>query len=161
MVERATRPLLEAAGAVGDDNDPTGELLLRVYRLVVTARAVDEQLWLLSRQGRANFVLTSRGHEVAQVASALALRPGPVGQDSAWLYYRDLAAALALGVTPYEVFLGALARADDPHSGGRQLTMHFSSPRLRIGSVTSVVAGHVPHAVGAAYAARVQGEDAA
>src|SRR5919202_6798160 len=132
MVDRATSPLLETAGAVEGESDPTAELLLRVYRLVVTARAVDEQLWLLSRQGRANFVLTSRGHEVAQVASALALRPG---QDSAWLYYRDLAAALALGVTPYEVFLGALARADDPHSGGRQLTMHFSSPRLRIGSV--------------------------
>jgi 2-oxoisovalerate dehydrogenase E1 component subunit alpha len=132
-------------------------LLPLVHRLVVTARAVDERLWILSRQGRVNFVLTARGHEVAQIASALALRPG---QDSAWFYYRDLAAALALGVTPYEILLGALARADDPHSGGRQLTAHFSSPRLGIGTVSSVVAGGVPHAVGAAYASRVLGEDA-
>jgi 2-oxoisovalerate dehydrogenase E1 component alpha subunit len=84
------------------------------------------------------------------------MRPG---HDSAWLYYRDLGVAFTLGVTPYELFLGALARADDPHTGGRQLTSHFSSPALRIGSVSSEVGAHVPHAVGAAYAARVKGED--
>jgi 2-oxoisovalerate dehydrogenase E1 component subunit alpha len=127
-----------------------------MYRIALVTRAVDERLWILSRQGEATFVLTPRGHEVAEIAAAAAIRPG---QDSAWLYYRDMAVGLALGVTPYEVFLGALARADDPHSGGRQLTIHFSSPRLRIGSVSSVVAGHIPHAVGAAYAARVMGED--
>ena len=131
-------------------------LLLDTYRLVVTTRAIDERLWALSRQGEINFVLTPRGHEVAQIASALAMR---VGQDSAWLYYRDMAVAVALGVTPYEIFLGAMARADDPHSGGRQLTMHLASPGLRIGTMSSAVAAHLPHAVGAAYAARVLGED--
>ena len=130
--------------------------LLDIYRLCRLTRAVDERLWILSRQGRAGFVLTGRGHEVAQVASALTLR---VGSDWAWPYYRDLAVGLALGVTPYEVFLGALARADDPHSGGRQLSMHFSSPTRRIGSVSSAVGAHLPHAVGSAYAARVRGED--
>jgi 2-oxoisovalerate dehydrogenase E1 component alpha subunit len=132
------------------------ELLLRVYRLGLTARIIDERLWILARQGRVNFVLTARGHEVAQVACGLAIRPG---QDSAWLYYRDLALGLALGVSPYEVLLGALAKASDPHSGGRQLTAHFSSPKLGIGTVSSVVAGHTTHAVGAAYAARVLGQD--
>src|SRR5919202_3343840 len=133
------------------------ELLRRIYQVALTARAVDERLWILARQGRVKFVLTARGHEVAQVACGLSLRPG---HDSAWLYYRDLALGLALGVTPYEVLLGALARASDPHSGGRQLTAHFSSPRLGIGSVSSVVGGHATHAVGAAYAARVLGQDA-
>jgi 2-oxoisovalerate dehydrogenase E1 component alpha subunit len=131
-------------------------LLLDVYRLAVLTRAVDERLWALSRLGQINFVLTPRGHEIAQIASALALR---VGQDSAWLYYRDMAVALALGVSPYEIFLGAMARADDPHSGGRQLTMHLASPALRIGTMSSAVAANLPHAVGAAYAARVLGED--
>ena len=111
---------------------------------------------MLSRQGRAGFVLTARGHEVAQVASALAVR---IGVDSAWLYYRDLGVGLTLGVTPYEIFLGALAKATDPHSGGRQLTAHFSSRELRIGSISSEVGAHLPHAVGAAYAARVLGQD--
>ena len=130
--------------------------LLEIYRLCRLTRAVDERLWILSRQGRAGFVLTGRGHEVAQVATALTLR---VGSDWAWPYYRDLGVGLALGVTPYEVFLGALARGEDPHSGGRQLSVHLSSPRLRIGSISSEVGAHLPHAVGAAWAARVRGED--
>lgn len=133
------------------------QVLLRIYRVVLTTRAVDERLWILSRQGRVSFVLTARGHEVAQVAGAAAMRRG---HDSAWPYYRDMGVGLALGVSPYELFLGALARADDPHSGGRQLTAHLSSPALRIGSVSSEVAAHIPHAVGAAYAARVLGTDA-
>jgi 2-oxoisovalerate dehydrogenase E1 component alpha subunit len=137
-----------------DENDAR---LLRIFRVSLMTRAVDERLWIQSRQGRAGFVLTGRGHEIAQVASAAALQQG---HDSAWPYYRDLGVGLALGVSPYEVFLGAMARADDPHTGGRQLTAHFSSPGLRIGSVSSEVAAHVPHAVGAAYAARVRGEDA-
>jgi 2-oxoisovalerate dehydrogenase E1 component alpha subunit len=134
------------------DND----LLLRIHRIVVLTRTIDERLWTLARQGRAGFVLTARGHEVAQVASTAALRQGV---DSAWPYYRDLGVALALGVTPFELFLGALGRADDPHSGGRQLTSHFSSKRLRLGSISSEVGAHLPHAVGAAWAARVRGED--
>jgi 2-oxoisovalerate dehydrogenase E1 component alpha subunit len=81
------------------------------------------------------------------------------GHDTAWPYYRDMGVGLALGVTPYEILLGALGRAADPHSGGRQLTMHLSSPRLGIGSISSAIAAQIPHAVGAAYAARVRGED--
>lgn len=159
LVVRPFRALSGAHATAGDDAStvppmtaPDRSQLERVHALVTLTRVVDERLWTLSRQGRAGFVLTARGHEVAQVATALALR---VGTDSAWLYYRDLGVGLALGVTPYEIFLGALARASDPHSGGRQLTAHFSSPALRIGSVSSEVAAHVPHAVGAAWSARV------
>ena len=101
-------------------------------------------------------MLTARGHEVAQIATAAAFRRG---KDTAWPYYRDMGVGLALGVTPYELFLGAMGRADDPHSGGRQLTMHLSSAARGIGSASSEVASHLPHAVGAAYAAWVRGED--
>ena len=132
------------------------ELLRRVYELAVRTRRLDERLWTLYRQGAAGFVLTARGHEVAQIASALAMRSG---QDYAWPYYRDMGVALALGVSPLEILLGALGRADDPHTGGRQLPMHLSDPERRIGSVSSAIAGHIPHAVGAAYAARVRSDD--
>jgi 2-oxoisovalerate dehydrogenase E1 component alpha subunit len=131
-------------------------LLRRIYEIVLLTRAAEERLWLLSRQGLVSFVLTPRGHDVAQVASGAAIRRG---HDSVWPYYRDMALAFSLGVTPYEIFLGALGRAGDPHSGSRQLVTHLSSPRLRLGSVSSEIAAHLPHAVGAAYAAQVLGED--
>ncbi|MEY2433084.1 MAG: 2-oxoisovalerate dehydrogenase component alpha subunit [Acidimicrobiaceae bacterium] len=131
--------------------------LVQLHHQITVTRVVDERLWALSRQGRAGFVLTARGHEVAQVASTMAMR---IGHDSGWPYYRDLGVGIAMGVSPYEVFLGALRRESDPHSGGRQLTAHFSSAALRLGSISSEVGAHLPHAVGAAYASRVLGDDA-
>ena len=65
------------------------DFLRRVYDIALVTRAVDERLWILTRQGRAGFVLTARGHEVAQIASAcrdatrgrlgLAVLPRPSG----------------------------------------------------------------------------------
>jgi len=147
---------LEVEARGGSASASERALLRRVYEVVLLSRAVEERLWVLSRQGQVSFVLTPRGHDVAQVASGAAIRRG---YDSIWPYYRDMALALAIGVTPYEIFMAALGRAGDPHSGGRQLTMHLSSPRLKIGSASSEVAAHLPHAVGAAYAARVLGQD--
>jgi 2-oxoisovalerate dehydrogenase E1 component alpha subunit len=91
------------------------------------------------------------------VGTAWALRRG---QD-VWLpYYRDVAVVLAAGMTPYEIFLGLFAKADDPSSGGRQMPSHWGSRRLGIMSHSSPIATQIPHAAGAAYAAMYRGEDA-
>jgi 2-oxoisovalerate dehydrogenase E1 component alpha subunit len=63
-------------------------------------------------------------------------------------------------MTPYEVFLGVFAKADDPSSGGRQMPAHWGSRRLSIISGSSPIATQVPHAAGIAFAARYRGEDA-
>ena len=148
------RPRSGSRSGTGESGQPASrrDLLQQIYRVALATRLVDERLWLMSRQGRVSFVITPRGHEVAQVASAAAVR---VGLDTAWPYYRDMGVGLALGVSPYEIFLGGLGRADDPHSGARQLTAHLSSKALGIGTVSSAIAAQVPHAVGAAYAAIV------
>ncbi|MCL6648809.1 MAG: thiamine pyrophosphate-dependent dehydrogenase E1 component subunit alpha [Chloroflexi bacterium] len=130
----------------------------RLYRLMLLTRLLDERLWIVCRQGKAHFVLTGRGHEAAQCASALALRPG---QDWVYLYYRSLGSALTLGFTPNDIFLGVLGKAADPISGARQLPNHFSSRALRVPTTSSSVATQIPHAVGTAWAVRVQGEDVA
>jgi len=62
-------------------------------------------------------------------------------------------------MTPYEVFLGVFAKADDPSSGGRQMPAHWGSRRLSIISGSSPIATQVPHAAGIAFAARYRGED--
>ena len=144
-----------AAGPRHRELGLSDERALEIYRLMVLARVVEDRMWILSRQGKAHFVLTSRGHEAAQIGSALALR---VGEDYVFSYYRDLALGLALGFTPHDVFLSVLARAGDPFSGGRQLPNHLSSSRLRVATQSSSVATQIPHAAGAAYAARVLGE---
>jgi 2-oxoisovalerate dehydrogenase E1 component alpha subunit len=142
------RPTVDAAEDIA--------LLSGWYRSMLLARAMDELMWIVGAQGKAHFILTSRGHEAAQVASAAALRPG---YDYVFTYYRSMAAALQIGVTPGDIFLSVLAKRGDPFAGGRQLPNHFSVPRLRLPTGSSSVATHIPHAAGAGWAARVRGED--
>ncbi len=132
--------------------------LPRAYRTMLLTRALDERIWALAQQGRVGITGPVRGHEAAQVGSALALRPG---QDIVVPYYRDVGVALALGLTPLDILLGTLDRADDPFTGARQMPFHFTSRRLRIPSPSTSIATQIPHAVGAALAARLRGEDAA
>src|SRR5256884_2680956 len=105
------------------------EQALRIYEVMRLARAVDERMWLINRQGRAPFVISCQGQEGAQVGTAAALRPG-----SDWVapYYRDAGVILWFGMTARDQMLSFFARREDPNSGGRQMPGHFGSRRLHI-----------------------------
>src|SRR3989442_3367066 len=105
------------------------EQALRIYEVMRLARAVDERMWLINRQGRAPFVISCQGQEGAQVGIAAALRPG-----SDWVapYYRDAGVVLWFGMTARDQMLSFFARREDPNSGGRQMPGHFGSRRLHI-----------------------------
>jgi 2-oxoisovalerate dehydrogenase E1 component alpha subunit len=133
----------------------SAEKVLDVLRGMLTAREVDDRLWLLSRQGKVHFVITSAGHEAAQYGCALAIN---IGRDYVVPYYRDMTLAMAMGQTPLEMMLHAMAKASDPASGGRQMFGHFSSRALRLVSGSSSVGSHIVHATGLALAFRVKGE---
>jgi 2-oxoisovalerate dehydrogenase E1 component alpha subunit len=75
-------------------------------------------------------------------------------------YYRDLALTLVLGMTPRDQLLAAMAKADDPNTGGRQMPAHFGCRRLNIITTGSVVATQFIHAAGIALASKIRGEDA-
>lgn len=122
---------------------------------MMRAREVDDRLWLLSKQNKAHFVITSAGHEATQFGCALAIQPG---HDYVVPYYRDMALVLALGQSPLDLLLHATGKPTDPASGGRQMFGHFSSRHLRIVSGSSSVGSHIVHAVGLALAFRARGE---
>ncbi|MBK9942725.1 MAG: thiamine pyrophosphate-dependent dehydrogenase E1 component subunit alpha [Kouleothrix sp.] len=126
--------------------------VLAALRGMILSRTVDDRLWLLSRQGKIHFVITSAGHEATQFGCALAIN---VGRDYVVPYYRDMALALALGQTARDLLLHAFGRAADPASGGRQMFGHFNSRALRIVSGSSSVGSHPLHAVGLAWAFRI------
>ncbi len=150
MATRLSDTSHEALGLSPDD-------LLAMYRTMLTARLVDEAAFRLNRQGKAPFVVPVSGHEGCQIGTAWALERG----RDVWLpYYRDLGVVLVAGMTPYEVFLGLFAKADDPASGGRQMPAHWSSRRLGIISGSSPIGTQVPHAAGIAYAVKYREEDA-
>ena len=129
---------------------PVDELLAD-YRLACLSREVDDRQLILHKQGRSFFHIAGAGHEVLLVALARSLR---AGYDWFFPYYRDLALVLALGVSPYEVFLAAVGSAEDPASGGRQMPAHWGYPALNIVSQSSPTGSQCLPAVGCAEAGR-------
>jgi 2-oxoisovalerate dehydrogenase E1 component len=132
----------------------TDEAVLEMYRLMLTARRIDDRMFALNRQGRVPFVVGSSGHEAIQVASVFAL-----DREHDWPlpYYRDMGVALAWGTSPVEVFLSVFARKADPLSGGRQLPNHWSDPANRVFTQSSAIGTQYPHAVGIAQALKLDG----
>jgi 2-oxoisovalerate dehydrogenase E1 component alpha subunit len=125
---------------------------LQLHRWMCMAKALDDRMHILVKQGRAPFVGSSRGHEGIQVASTAALGPDD------WLvpHYRGLANAIVRGLTMREWMLAVFAKADDPLSAGRNIPGGcYSYHRLKIAPVSQVVASWVPKAAGIAYAAKL------
>ena len=132
------------------------QTLVKMYRQMVLCRTLDERIWLLNRQGKAAIVASAQGHEAGQIGSAWALRRG---QDQFYIYYRDLAVLLTLGMTPKEIMLGFLAKDGEPLSGARQFPTHGAHPKYGIVNLSNVVATQIPQAVGAGLASKMRGED--
>ena len=133
----------------------TAERVLEAYRTVLRARALDDRRFILNRAGKLAFIISPRGHEVAQVAAITALQPG---RDRFCLYYRNFAAALACGFTAEELMLAAFARAADPSSGGRQTPGNFGSRRRGVIIGSSAVGPQIPKAAGIGLALKWKGE---
>jgi 2-oxoisovalerate dehydrogenase E1 component alpha subunit len=131
----------------------TEKRLLEMHYKMLLARAVSVRQRVLQRMGKGPMTFSGEGHEAAQVGTAFALRPGT---DWVFAYYRDVAVALTIGMTPHDILRGFFARRDDISSGGRNMPSHFSHRDLRIVSGSAPIATQVPHAVGAALAAKLR-----
>jgi pyruvate dehydrogenase E1 component alpha subunit len=112
----------------------------RLYELLVLARTFDERALALQREGRLGTYPPSRGQEAAQVGSAFALQPGD------WVFpsFRELGVQLTLGYPIHQLFQywAGDERGNQTPEG------------LNIFPVCVSVGTHLPHAVGAALAAR-------
>jgi 2-oxoisovalerate dehydrogenase E1 component len=130
----------------GSDLGP--EMLLKAYKIMRESRALDEKMLILIRQGKSYFHIGCMGHEALQVACGMAMKNG----DFLFPYYRDQALCMALGQTSYECLLAFLAKADDPHGGGRQMPMHYGNRRLNIPTSSSSTGTQFLQAVGCSFA---------
>jgi 2-oxoisovalerate dehydrogenase E1 component alpha subunit len=132
----------------------SGDELRKLFRTIVLVRILDERMLRLQRQGRLGFYLSSIGEEATHIGAAHALRP------TDWLYpaYREVGAALFRGYDLRTFMCQMFGNALDPVRG-RQMPVHHTVRRLNFVTISSPVATQIPHAVGTAWAAKLQGKD--
>jgi 2-oxoisovalerate dehydrogenase E1 component alpha subunit len=139
------------------------DLLKDMYMHMLLTRLVDEYAWEAYRQGRLGYVASCRGHEAAQVGSAVCIQ---VGQDFTLPYYRDLGVVLTIGMTPYEVFRTYLQTRfvpDAPTSGedgspqpAPRLVSHWGYHKHNLVTGPAPVATQIMHAAGIAFACKLR-----
>ncbi len=132
------------------------EQVLEMYWYILLSRRLDERMWILHRQHEVAFHISGIGHEGTQVGAAFAIRKG---YDYVHPYYRDMALALALGVTPRELMLAIYGKQGEPSSGAHQMPAHYGHRGLKIVSGSSPVATQIPQASGIGFAIKYKGTD--
>jgi 2-oxoisovalerate dehydrogenase E1 component alpha subunit len=147
----ATKP--GAASKLAQSVGLTDEDLIGMYKVIATARAVDERMWILNRAGRIPFVISGQGHEGAQAAIAW-----PLEKRKDWIapFYRSIATCLTFGMQARDILTAQYAKAIDASSGGRQMPGHYGNVANNLVSLSSPVATQMLHAVGIALAAKIR-----
>jgi 2-oxoisovalerate dehydrogenase E1 component alpha subunit len=130
------------------------EQLTWMLRNMYLQRMLDNRGFQLNRQGKIPFATGSEGHEGIHAGTALAFARG---RDILVPYYRDMGLCIGVGMPTLQVLLSMFARGRDV-SGGRQFPNHYSYHSLGILSISSIIAAHCTHAVGAAYAMKLRNE---
>lgn len=127
------------------------DFLMTALRNMVQARITDQKHLTLVKQGKSFFHIGVSGHEAVQTAVAMAMIPK---KDWGWTYYRDMAFSFAMGYSLRDYFLLALAKAEDPATGGRQMPGHYGHPALNLPTQSSPTGTQFLNAVGTSFAAK-------
>lgn len=133
------------AGAEAPERARVAALYLHMRRV----RRLDERMQALQRQGRIGFYGACTGQEAAPVAAALCLSP----EDWVFPALRESALALTRGLSLTHYLAQLFGNAADL-SKGRQMPSHHASRRHNHVSWSSAIGTQLPHAVGAAMAAK-------
>ncbi|GIU92493.1 MAG: pyruvate dehydrogenase (acetyl-transferring) E1 component subunit alpha [Acidimicrobiia bacterium] len=137
------RQLLTPSGDLVGEAPFGLDLCVRLYRAMVVARSYDRKCVALQKQGRLATYAPFEGQEAAQIGSAAALEP----DDWMVATYRDAAAMWAQG---YPMELLVAGRTGDERGGSPPDHVNVLPPSITVG-------GHMVHAVGLAWAERLQG----
>ena len=123
--------------------------LRAMYRHMLKMRLLDQRMLSLQRQGRIGFYGMATGQEASVTGSAYPLRKGD------WVFHalRETGVCMWRGTSVKELVCQLIGNAGDVLIG-RQMPMHFSDRKVNSVAWSSVIGTQLPHAMGAAYAAK-------
>lgn len=131
--------LLPPAVRTGGESLP-GELALKIHRLMVRTRVLEERMIKMSKSGQGHFWIGGPGEEAFNTCLGLQVKKGQGPQfDYLHLHYRNSATLVAMGMPPVEAIRQMAMKATDTHSLGRNFIGHFSKPAWNVLPVTSVI----------------------
>ncbi len=125
--------------------------LLEIYRWMTLVRLLDSRLLALQRQGRIGFYGVATGEEAAVIGSAYALKP----EDWIFPALRQGGAALMRGM-PLTLYIAQCYGHSLDVQKGRQMPCHYSYKPAHFVAWSSCIGTQLPHAVGAAWAAKLK-----
>lgn len=134
--------------------DLTNDELKKLFELMILTRTYEERSLKLQRSGRIGFYIGCKGQEASQIGSGYALRD----TDFVFPAYREPGILFMRGVEAKTLVSQMMGNDIDPCKG-RQMPCHFSHKEVNYGSISSPLGTQIPHAVGAAYAAKYRKED--
>ena len=124
--------------------------MLKLYRVMLTARRIDELEEQMTHRGEAFFQLSGAGHE-----GTAALAPHLHEGDWLHCHYRDRALLIARGL-PVRTFFDNLLCKDHAHGRGRRMSPFMSEPALKILSMVTPTGNNALQSVGVASAVKDQ-----
>ncbi|KAJ3131650.1 hypothetical protein HDU90_008172 [Geranomyces variabilis] len=131
------------------------EVLLKMYKSMLTLNAMDLILYEAQRQGRISFYMTSYGEEATHMGSAAALK----NDDVVYGQYREAGVLMYRGFTIEQFMNQCYSNARD-FGKGRQMPVHYGSRELNFQTISSPLGTQLPQAAGSAYALKLSGKDA-
>jgi len=131
------------------------DVWMRVLRLMIQARRVDERLAKICRQGRLRgSAFAGIGQEAISAAVAVASQPDDLFAPC----IRNLPLHLGRGETPLGIFRQALGRAQSP-TGGRDGNVHHGRLENGVYAMISHLGAMISVVAGGVMAKRRQGKD--
>ncbi len=165
-VAHASRPAAKASlpaplALIDLDGKPVGrakdlaaipnDVLVRIYRAMVTVRTLDSRMLLMQRQGRIGFWGPTTGQEAATIASCAAF------ENRDWILpaLREAGCALYRGFPLREMVAQCIGNSAD-RVKGRQMPCHYTFKEGHYVAMSSVIGTQIPHAAGVAIAAKIK-----
>lgn len=155
--------VMDDDGTIGGHWDPglSNTQKLKGLRHLITTRLLEEQFWLLQRQGKAAFAIRSLGEEAVAVSAAMAVEatsPGyGDGLDMHFPTYRQGGILVANGHSLFEMTCQVLSNSGDRLKGAQLPTLH-SVKECGFFTVSGNLGTQMIQAVGWAMAGAIEGK---